>query len=155
MKFKRFLFVLSAVVIALGNSAFIAPKKGAPDDIIGVWKTGTGKGMVKIYKEGDVFYGKIVWLLTPNDPKTNQPQLDAKNEDVKLRTRPILGMINLKGFKSNGKNTWSGGLIYNPEDGKEYKCVMTLKDDGTLNVRGYVGVKLFGKTQTWVRQGGK
>jgi uncharacterized protein (DUF2147 family) len=155
MNFKRILFVFSLLVITLSNAAFIAPKVNDPDDIIGVWKTGTGKGMVKIYKEGDIYYGKIVWLLTPNDPKTNKPQLDAKNEDASLRTRPILGMINLKGFKSNGKNSWSGGLIYNPEDGKEYKCVMTLKSDGTLNVRGYVGIKMFGKTQTWTKQGAK
>jgi uncharacterized protein (DUF2147 family) len=155
MNFKRILFVFSLIVITLSNSAFISTKTNDPDDIIGVWKTGTGKGMVKIYKEGEIYYGKIVWLLTPNDPKTNKPQLDVKNEDNNLRTRPILGLVNLKGFKSNGKSTWSGGLIYNPEDGKEYKCVMTLKSDGTLNVRGYVGVKLFGKTQTWTKQGGK
>ena len=46
---------------------------------------------------------------------------------------------------------WSGGRIYNPEDGKTYKCKLTLKDDNTLTVRGYVGLTIFGKTQYWTR----
>ena len=50
-----------------------------------------------------------------------------------------------------GYSSWSGGRIYNPEDGKTYKCKLTLQDDGTLKVRGYVGMSIFGKTQIWRR----
>lgn len=54
-------------------------------------------------------------------------------------------------FKYEGGNVWGDGKIYNPEDGKEYNCKMTLKDPNTLEVRGYVGISLFGKNQTWTR----
>jgi uncharacterized protein (DUF2147 family) len=54
-------------------------------------------------------------------------------------------------FKYDGGNVWSDGKIYNPEDGKEYNCKMTLEGPNTLLVRGYVGISLFGKTQTWTR----
>ena len=46
---------------------------------------------------------------------------------------------------------WSGGTIYDPEEGKTYKCVMKLADENTLNVRGYIGVPAFGRTVTWLR----
>ena len=57
----------------------------------------------------------------------------------------------LTGFVADGPGKWSGGRIYNPEDGKTYKCKLTLQDDGTLKVRGYVGLSIFGKTQIWRR----
>ena len=55
------------------------------------------------------------------------------------------------GFEPKGEGKWRGGTIYDPRDGKTYKCAMSLKPDGTLEVRGYVGLALFGKTVVWTR----
>lgn len=120
-----------------------------PDDIIGVWKDGQGKGEIQIYKHNGKYYGKIVWLKNPKD-ESGRPKVDRKNPNPNLRTKPIIGLVMLKDFKYDD-DEWSGGHIYNPSDGKEYKAYMKLKDRNTLNVRGYVGISLLGKTDTWIR----
>ena len=62
------------------------------------------------------------------------------------------GLTILEGFSYQEENLWSGGTIYDPNSGKTYKCKLSLNDDGTLKVRGYVGVSLFGRTEVWKRQ---
>lgn len=122
-----------------------------PDAVLGTWLNGSKKGHIQIVKEGNQYVGKLVWMKGPNEPGTNKPQVDDKNEDPKLRSRPLLNLPLMTGFKHNGSNVWNDGKIYNPEDGKTYSCKMTLKDPNTLDVRGYVGISMFGKTQTWTR----
>lgn len=123
------------------------------DDCIGVWKTGSGKGMVQIFKKGEKYYGRIVWLKEPIDPKTGVAKLDKNNEDEKKRSRPVMGLNMLKDFEwKAGDKEWSDGTIYDPENGEEYSCTMKLKDANTLEVRGYVMVSMFGRTDTWKRQ---
>lgn len=123
----------------------------SPDAITGVWKTGEGNGHVEIYKNGDKYQGKIVWLKEPNDEKTGKPKTDINHPDKANHNRPLLGLVNLWGFKHKGGNEYDGGRIYDPKNGKEYKCVMTLKDANTLDVRGYVGITLIGRTDKWTR----
>ncbi|HVS03730.1 MAG TPA: DUF2147 domain-containing protein, partial [Thermoanaerobaculia bacterium] len=78
------------------------------------------------------------------------PKVDLENPDPKLRERPIVGLRILVGFRyADGK--WTGGTIYDPANGKTYKAQMTLKGPDTLDVRGYVGITLFGRTTTWKR----
>jgi uncharacterized protein (DUF2147 family) len=55
------------------------------------------------------------------------------------------------GFTHAGDNVWEGGSIYNPREGKTYKCKMTLENLDTLKVRGFIGISLIGKTNTWIR----
>jgi uncharacterized protein (DUF2147 family) len=102
---------------------------------------------------GETFCGTMVELQTPNYPD-GTPKTDKNNKDEKLRARPLLGMQLLTGFKKDGEKSWTDGKIYNPEDGDIYSCEMNLENkDGKelLQVRGYVGLPIFGKTQTWVR----
>ena len=124
-------------------------KKG--DEILGVWKTGSGKGKVEIIKKGDQYLGKIVWLNEPIDPKTGKPKTDIQHPDHALHQRPLLGLVNLWGFQFKGDNKWEDGHIYDPNNGKDYKCIITLKDINTLNVRGYIGISLIGRNDTWTR----
>jgi uncharacterized protein (DUF2147 family) len=121
----------------------------APDDIVGVWKDGKGKGHVKIYKQNGRYYGKIIWLQKPKD-ENGKPKVDKNNPNASLRNKPLIGLTMLKNFEYED-GEWSGGNIYNPSDGKEYKAYMKLKDKNTLSVRGYVGISLLGKTDTWTR----
>ena len=62
-----------------------------------------------------------------------------------------MGMDLIAGFSRKSDELWVGGTIYDPRDGKTYKCKMTLKSNRTLVVRGYVGISLFGKTVVWTR----
>ncbi len=122
------------------------------DAIVGVWKNGEGTGMIRIYKNGEKYQGKIVWLKEPNDPETGKPKLDKNHPDESVRTRPVLGMINTWGFEYKGKKLWDDGKIYDPKNGNTYDCTMKLKDQNSLEVRGYIGVALIGRTDVWTRQ---
>jgi uncharacterized protein (DUF2147 family) len=64
---------------------------------------------------------------------------------------PLLGLNNLLGFSYKEKGEYSGGTIYDPENGNTYNCVINLEDENTIQVRGYIGVQLFGRTDTWKR----
>ena len=115
---------------------------------VGLWET--GESHIEVYHCGELLCGRIVALDKPLDAQGN-PKLDINNPDPALRNRPILGMDLVSGFSRKSDRRWVKGTIYDPRDGKTYKCRMTLQKDGTLKVRGYVGVSLFGKTVVWTR----
>jgi uncharacterized protein (DUF2147 family) len=128
----------------------ISKAQNKADDIVGNWLT-TGKepAKIQIYKSGKMFYGKIVWLQNPTD--NGKPKVDNNNPDKAKRSNPVIGSVILMGFKFDGNNEWKGGDIYDPESGKTYSSYLFLKDKNTLKVRGYVGISLFGRTETWSR----
>lgn len=144
---KRFInsLVLCLVVFTVFASS------ANPDAVLGVWKNGEGTGMVQIYKKGDKYFGRIVWLkVTTNEDGT--PRTDINNPDEKLRSRPLKGLENLRDFTFKGDGKWEEGRIYDPKTGNDYACEMKLVDDNTLEVRGFIGVSLFGRTDVWKRQ---
>ena len=150
MKFlnkQLFSLALLVAVLCFGNA--YAQKTGA-DAVLGTWVTGSGKGHVEIYKQGDQYFGKLVWI---KEPMTEQgtPKLDKNNPDAKLRNQPLMGLVNLRNFKYGGDNEWEDGRVYDPEKGKDYSCQMTLTDPNTLEVRGYIGISLIGRTDIWKR----
>jgi uncharacterized protein (DUF2147 family) len=120
-----------------------------PDDILGIWSNHSEKGHIQIYKQNGKYYGKLIWLKQPNDER-GVPKVDKNNPDLKVRSKPLLGLIMLNDFKYND-GEWADGKIYNPNDGKEYKAYMKLNDHQTLNVRGYIGFSWIGKTETFHR----
>lgn len=143
-----------AVVISSSFTASNSPKMddGAPDDIVGVWKNGEGTGMVQIYKTSDGKYnGKIVWLKVPNRPD-GTPRIDEHNPEETLRSRPLKGLENLQSFTWVSDGIWENGTIYDPKVGKTYKCTIKMPDWYTLEVRGFIGVSMFGRTDIWKRQ---
>jgi uncharacterized protein (DUF2147 family) len=78
--------------------------------------------------------------------------LDKNHPDEKVRSRPVLGLTNTWGFVYKGENIWDDGSIYDPKNGNTYSCTMKLKDKNTLEVRGYIGISLIGRTDVWTRQ---
>jgi uncharacterized protein (DUF2147 family) len=122
------------------------------DAIVGVWKTGEGTAMVKIYKSGENYQGRVVWLKEPNDPETGKPKLDKNHPDAANHNRPILGLVNIWGFKYTEDKTWDNGNIYDPKNGNTYSCTIKMINANTIEVRGYIGVSLIGRTDTWTRQ---
>lgn len=144
---KKLLLLLLAIGLSLSTHTF---GQSGPDAAVGVWYNAEKDGKIQIYKQGAKYYGKIIWLKDPTD-ENGKPRLDTKNEDAKLRGKPILGMVIIKDFSFSGNNVWEDGKVYDPKNGKLYSCKMTLKDKNTLDVRGFIGFSLLGRTTTWSR----
>lgn len=121
----------------------------AQDPVIGKWENPSGEGRVEVYKKGNKFYGRLYWLKEPNDTQGN-PKRDEKNPDQSLQQRFTQGLEILTSFTKRG-NAYEGGQIYDPKSGKTYSCKMTLKGNNQLDIRGYIGVSLLGRTEKWKR----
>jgi uncharacterized protein (DUF2147 family) len=120
-----------------------------PDDVIGIWLEASGQAQIQIYKEGTKYFGKIIWIKEPNG-QNGKSKLDVNNPDKSLQSKPLLGSLILRNFiYDNGE--WNSGRIYDPQNGKDYKCYMKLKDPNSLSLRGYIGFSLLGRTEVWTR----
>lgn len=141
---------ITSLILSILLLSFSAYAQNKADDITGIWLMG-GKepAKIQVLKSGEKFYGKIIWLKNPTE--NGKPRVDANNPDKEKRKNSIIGLIILKGFKFDGDEEWKGGDIYDPESGKTYSSYIYLKDKNTLKVRGYVGISLFGRTETWTR----
>jgi len=132
--------------------SFAQNKKNPADNIVGLWLSSEKNGVIEIYKRGAKFYGKLAWIKDSLDKKTKLRVKDKENPDPKLRDRKICGLEILTSFYYVGENNYKEGNIYDPESGKTYSCKMKLANDGkTLDLRGYLGVSLLGRTEVWTR----
>ena len=142
-----------SLVLVLGWASNSFAQKG--DAIVGKWWNEEKDAQIEVYPCEGKYCGKIILLKEPNypadDPKgmAGKPKVDRENPDASQRERPLLGMNLVWGFTASGKNLWEGGFIYNPRDGKTYKCKMTLENPDLLKVRGFIGISLIGKTNVW------
>jgi uncharacterized protein (DUF2147 family) len=138
-------FLLAAGLVVL-------PAIAHAQSATGLWLTESGKAAVEISDcGGGLLCGKIAWLRDPLD-ETGKPRVDKNNPAAELKSQKLCGLLMVGNFKPTNKPTeWDGGFIYNPEDGKTYSSEMELKSPDVLGVRGYVGIPLFGKSQTWTR----
>ena len=143
---KKTLLLLVAIVLSVAGMA--SAQTMSP---LGTWTNSEKKATFEIYKCGDKLCGKIVSLTVPNDPATGKPKTDSKNPDLKLRSRPRLGMVFMQGFKYDDDNKWDDGKIYDPESGKTYSCYMQMENANAMEVKGYIGFSLIGKSQAWTR----
>jgi uncharacterized protein (DUF2147 family) len=135
------------LVVAVTGASFA--QDNSADALLGQWLTSGGTSKIEIYKCGEEYCGRIAWLKEPE--KDGKPKVDENNPDVKLRVREILGLTILREFHFDGDNVWKGGKIYDPKSGNDYSAKMTLVDEHTLELRGYVLMPLFGRTETWTR----
>lgn len=140
--FLAWLFLAAASVYA----ADVSP--------IGLWKTvddrsGEAKGLIRIREINGKFEGKIDKIFPkPGD----DPAPKCEKCEGSLRNQPVLGLTFLWGFTKQG-DEYQGGEILDPESGKIYQAKMKLIDGGKkLEVRGFIGFSLFGRSQTWIRQ---
>jgi len=128
-----------------------------PDDVVGVWTNEEKDARIEVFRCGDQHCGKIVWLQEPNYPEGSDegtpgtPKLDRNNPNPELRKTPVLGLQIMHGFAHAGENVWKEGKIYDPKNGKTYSGKLTLVSPGRLDLRGYIGISLLGRTTVWTR----
>jgi uncharacterized protein (DUF2147 family) len=128
-----------------------------PQAIVGKWWNQEKEAQIEIYLSNGQYCGKIIWLKEPNYPDNDpqgmsgKPKVDRENPDSSKRERPILGMNLVWGFTFSGGNLWENGFIYDPREGKTYKCKMTLETPDHLKVRGFLGISLIGRSNNWTR----
>ena len=146
---KKHLTRLVLMMLTVVSAGFVTKAQSEKDKIEGLWYNDVKSAKIQITKEKDgKFYGKVVWLKEPL--KNGKPKVDELNSDEKLRTRPRLGLPVLSGFEKDGDDKYTNGKIYDPNNGKTYSCKITHKGK-TLDIRGYIGISLFGRTTTWER----
>lgn len=136
------------VVSSVVSSAALAQGTGSA---VGLWKsvddeTKQAKSLIRIVEKDGVLTGRIEKILTDKvDAKCDKCTDDRKD-------KPVQGMTIITGMKKDSDG-WGGGEILDPNNGKVYRSQMKLAEDGRkLEVRGYVGMPMFGRTQTWVRE---
>jgi uncharacterized protein (DUF2147 family) len=138
-----FLFLIS---VCLTSSTWVA------NDIAGVWLNKDQDAHIKIYASYGKYYGQIIWLKTPIDPETGKPKVDKHNSDDKLKTRPVLNLLILKDLVFDADDQeWSDGNVYDPKTGNDYSLTCKLKDKDNMELRGYMGISLLGRTDIWTR----
>jgi len=153
MNYKNILFMM---LVSLLTSLQAFSQSNA-DKLIGnyyVIKEDTkSESRIQIYKNSDGKYeGKIFWLKYPNHPD-GTPKYDEKNPNPELRKVKSDHVVLLKDFTYDEKNNlWSGGTIYDPEEGKTYKCKLNFESPTKLKVRGYIGIPALGKTMYWTKE---
>jgi uncharacterized protein (DUF2147 family) len=138
---------LATALSLWGTAAF------AQSSPTGLWRTidddgKTEKSLVRISDAGGTLTGKIEKIADPTRQDARCTDCEGGRKD-----QPVLGMTIIEGVRAGSSaDLWDGGTILDPNNGKVYKVRMTLKDGGrTLDVRGYVGMPLLGRTQTWQR----
>jgi uncharacterized protein (DUF2147 family) len=138
----RTLIPLMALMLTAGPAAAEA---------IGRWATEDQSGHIEIARCGEKLCGTLVWLAEPTNA-AGEPVTDRHNPDLDLRDRPVLGLTIVSGMEpARRRNVWENGSIYDPQSGNTYRARMTLADQRTLQLRGYLGVPLLGRTSTWTR----
>ncbi len=122
---------------------FFAKNVFAQNDFVGRWLSPSKKGIVEAYIQNNKLYGKLVWVKTERK--------DIYNKDKSLRNREVKGMVMLSDFIWEAPQ-WVEGKIYDPEGGSTYSSKMWLSEDKqTLNIRGYIGFSLLGRSEKFTR----
>ncbi len=119
-------------------------------DISGLWLNDDHDAAIEIGSCGNVRCGRIVWLKEPLDA-AGKPAHDANNPDEALKSRALCGLQVMSGLALQSDGTWDNGRGYDPDSGKSYTLSAELKGPDTLDLRGYIGIKLMGETEMMTR----
>ena len=140
----RFLLVLGLALFAMTGKPFAAE----PASPAGLWLTENQRSVIAVspcINDATKICGKIHWIIAGG------MQFDTKNPEESRRTQPMCGLNILGGFQQSDATNWIDGEIYKADDGDVYNATLQMLPNGKMLVRGYVGMPLFGKSQTWTR----
>jgi uncharacterized protein (DUF2147 family) len=141
---KRGKGALSLVIVALALLLTAAAQAASGGDrLVGIWVT-PERDRIEIFRRDGRYHGRP--SVRPGAPQ----RLDANNPDPSLRGRSLAEVMILENFTYDD-DKWTGGTIYDPKNGKTYRCVIGLEGERELQIRGYVGIPLFGRTEVWQR----
>jgi uncharacterized protein (DUF2147 family) len=117
----------------------------------GLWLTENQRSVIDLHQcpGSKELCGKIHWIIKDG------MQFDTKNPDESKHTRPMCGLTILTGLKMNQDGTWSGGKVYKADEGDTYDAKLEVLSPTKLEMRGFAGISMFGKTQTWTKVSGK
>ncbi len=147
---KYILILITTIALLILPSLVNSTARIPGDEILGVWITEVKDAKVQVYRVGDTYYGKIIWLLQHDlNPKT--PLLDNLNPNPKLRNRTRENIVALTGLIHCGDKKYNKGVIYYPTNGKTYGCNATIVDDKTIKLRVYLGFSLLGQSITFTK----
>lgn len=152
MRALKYSLLLTTAIIVLSAPAF-----AAADSILGIWLNGDKDAHIEVFKCGDKYCGKIVWLKEPVYPQGSKegtpgtPKVDVHNPDASKRKVPSMGLEIMKDFQFVGDDSWKNGTIYDPNNGKTYSAKAKLASPNDLDLRGFIGVSLIGRTEHWTR----
>lgn len=145
---KQTVVLALAVAVAIMSGAALADNSSP----VGLWRSiddvsGKPRALIRITESKGVLQGKIEKLFSPSSANPKCEKCEGA-----LKNAPIVGLVILSGLKKDGA-AYGGGQIIDPESGKVYSSEIRVSDGGKkLSVRGYMGVSLLGRTQTWERQ---
>lgn len=141
------------IMLFASSLLFVVSTLAQNNSVIGKWKsiddeTKQPKSIIEIFKDGDVYKGKIVELINPSEPNPLCKECPGEKKD-----QPIQGLEIIWGMKEiKASEEWGEGEILDPKKGKVYKCRFRIKENGEkLEVRGFLGFSLLGRSQTWER----
>jgi len=149
--------ITQALLVLIIAIAAATSLRAASDDLLGSWLNQKQDAKIDIFKCGNEFCGRIVWLKEPVYPAGSKegtpgsPKIDYKNPDAARQKTPILGLQIMDGFQFSGDNLWKNGKIYDPDSGKTYSSKITMTSHDQLDLRGFIGVSMFGRTEKWTR----
>ncbi len=126
------------------SSSFRGVSQMTAGDIVGKYVVPSKDGAIQIYENEGKYFGKIILNKDPE-------KLDVNNPEKEKQKQKVLGLTILNGFKFDGDDTWESGTIYDPKNGKTYSCKITRLENGDLNIRGFIGVSLLGRTETFTK----
>lgn len=156
MKIRWFAIIQLLAACVFSNAAF-ADSRG--DAVLGVWYTPDSDSQVEIYHCAKNNYcGKVTWLKVPNFPLDDDNsyagklKVDRYNPDENKQNDPVVGKEILQGLFYSEDSLWHDGEIYDPKNGKTYQCKATMTSDGKLEIRGFIGISLIGRTSVWTRR---
>ena len=144
---------LTVFIFLSGTAGFLfAQNSYRADALCGEWWTPDNDGRIIFFKSGETYSGKVSGFKKPNDPETGKPRLDKHNPDPLLRNRPIMGMVLFYNFEYSASNDkYINGNLYDSDHGKKYSCWIKLIDKNVLELHGFVGFSLLGKSVYFTR----
>lgn len=143
--------VTASIFAAAALVASPTPAAAQTPSLTGRWAS-QGFGSIVDFQPCEVdaatICGRIRWLWEANDAN-GRPRVDGRNPDRALRTRPLVGIEIIRGFRETSPGVWTGGTLYNPDDGRTYTGAIRLRQ-GALHLQG-CALNVFCQTQVWRR----